>query len=127
MNRAERKGKGSSPREPVRASKPVSRIRARRRDAIRSFPEVESTPRFGYQIRPKSFPAEKLRILLLEDSANDTELVRLELERVGINHSLQSVSTKSQFVAALHDFKPDLVLTDYKLPDISGNEAISLV
>src|ERR1044071_2286328 len=67
-----------------------------------------------------------LRILLLEDSPSDAELIRLELERGGVAHVSKCVSTRDEFLAALSEFKPDLVLADYKLPEINGTEALSI-
>src|SRR5882724_4676874 len=68
----------------------------------------------------------QLRILLLEDSPNDAELIRLELDRGGVSHISKCVSTRAEFLAALSEFKPDLVLADYKLPNINGAEALSI-
>jgi PAS domain S-box-containing protein len=70
---------------------------------------------------------EKLRVLNLEDYANDSELIRAELETVWRIVELLRVETRTEFVRALDEFKPDVVLSDFKLPDINGREALSIV
>ena len=66
----------------------------------------------------------ELRILLLEDCREDAELILLELKSAGLLFTAQCVSTQPEFVDALQEFKPDLVLSDYALPDFRGMEAM---
>jgi DNA-binding NarL/FixJ family response regulator len=54
-----------------------------------------------------------LRVLLLEDSAADAELITHELERAGIGCVTQRVDTEAAFVHALRSFEPDIVLFDH--------------
>jgi PAS domain S-box-containing protein len=68
----------------------------------------------------------QLRILLLEDCRDDADLLMLELHSAGIGHVLKVVSTRDDFIGALADFKPDLVLSDHSLPDCTGIEAMNL-
>jgi DNA-binding NarL/FixJ family response regulator len=56
-----------------------------------------------------------LRILLLEDSAADAELITHELVRAGIGCVTQRVDTEGAFVHALRSFEPDIVLCDHGL------------
>jgi DNA-binding NarL/FixJ family response regulator len=56
-----------------------------------------------------------LRILLLEDSAADAELITDELARAGIGCVTQRVDTEAAFVHALRSFEPDIVLFDHGL------------
>ncbi|MDD5300124.1 MAG: EAL domain-containing protein [Gallionella sp.] len=69
----------------------------------------------------------ELRILLLEDSPTDAELVELELRRAGMNFISQRVETQAAFALALSDFLPDIVLSDYNLPGFSGVDALEMV
>lgn len=64
-----------------------------------------------------------LRLLILEDSVDDTELAVKHLEREGfvIEHSI--VSTEDSFREAL-DTCPDVILADYNLPGFSCPEAL---
>src|SRR5438309_442243 len=68
-----------------------------------------------------------VKVLVLEDEATDAEIILRELKRGGIAHSSKCAATRSEFLASLPDFKPDLVLSDYRLPDISGVEALDQV
>jgi CheY-like chemotaxis protein len=65
-----------------------------------------------------------LRILILEDMASEEELVRFELQEAGIPFISKWVQTKNDYVQALHDFSPDLILSDYNLPQYNGSLAL---
>jgi PAS domain S-box-containing protein len=67
-----------------------------------------------------------LRILLLEDDADDAELVREYLEANDIVCAITRVQTRADFVAALEVNETDLILADYKLPAFDGFSALSL-
>jgi len=67
-----------------------------------------------------------LRILLVEDAAADAELALAELRRAGIDLVALVVDTGDAFRAALRDFSPDLILSDYALPQFSGLAALEL-
>jgi two-component system, cell cycle sensor histidine kinase and response regulator CckA len=67
------------------------------------------------------------RILILEDVVTDAELVERELRRANIAFTTQRVDTKKDFIKALTDFEPHIVLSDYKLPQFSGLEALQLL
>src|ERR1041384_6020566 len=68
-----------------------------------------------------------LRILSLEDVAYDVELLQRELRKANIEYELQRVETKDEFLAALSDFRPDIILADYSLPQFSALEALKLL
>jgi PAS domain S-box-containing protein len=70
---------------------------------------------------------EELRILLLEDTAEDAEVVDRELRKAGLAFRLQVVSTHATFVDALNRFAPAVVLVDSRLPDFTGRQALDLV
>ncbi|MGA2128209.1 MAG: ATP-binding protein [Xanthobacteraceae bacterium] len=67
-----------------------------------------------------------LRILLLEDSAADAELVRELLEADGLICDVVRVQTRAEFVSALEDRRFDLILADYSLPSFDGISALRL-
>jgi PAS domain S-box-containing protein len=71
-------------------------------------------------------PAEPLRILILEDVPMDAELVEYELARASIPFEARRVDTREEFLGALDDFHPDLILSDYTLPRFDGMAALSL-
>ncbi len=70
-------------------------------------------------------PTKPLRILLLEDVPMDAELVEYELRRAHVEFESRWVSTRSAFEEALQKFAPDLVLSDYTLPQFDGMEALA--
>src|SRR3990170_7987561 len=66
-----------------------------------------------------------LKVLILEDSADDAQLLLLQLEQAGLEVQWQRVETEAAFRAAL-DTHPDLILADYSLPSYSGIRALEL-
>lgn len=70
---------------------------------------------------------ETVRVLQVEDSALDAELILGELERDGIRYEARLVDEQSQFVAALDEFAPDIVLSDLSMPKFSGKQALALL
>jgi PAS domain S-box-containing protein len=67
-----------------------------------------------------------LRILLLEDSAPDAELIQELLEAEHFVCEVTRVQTRAEFVAGLEDAGIDLILADYKLPSFDGLSALKL-
>ncbi len=67
-----------------------------------------------------------LRLLLLEDSIPDAELIQ---ELLNADHSaceVTRVQTRAEFTAALEDGGFDLILADYTLPSFDGLSALKL-
>ncbi len=77
----------------------------------------------------KSNPAqsESLRVLLVEDSDADSELILLELKRAGFRVVSEWAKSAEQFQKILDRFIPDIVLADYNLGQWSGMGALELV
>lgn len=69
----------------------------------------------------------KLRILMLEDTSADVELAEHELRKAGILFTSKRVETRDAFMRELNDFHPDIILSDYNLPDFNGMEALESV
>lgn len=67
-----------------------------------------------------------LRILILEDLPSDAELMIYELRQAEIAHSSRRVADREHFVAALAEDWPDLILSDFHLPNFDGLEALAL-
>jgi two-component sensor histidine kinase len=68
-----------------------------------------------------------MRILLLEDSALDAELVTEALAAAGLDVAIKHVVSSDQFAKAIQDARWDLVLADYVLPAFDGLSALGMV
>jgi CheY-like chemotaxis protein len=67
-----------------------------------------------------------IRVLILEDNSVDADLMARELRQSGIEAQVERVETETEFVARLTP-EPDLILSDYQLPQFSGLQALRLV
>jgi two-component system cell cycle sensor histidine kinase/response regulator CckA len=71
--------------------------------------------------------AQPLRVLIVEDSENDTRLLLRELERAGYDVSWERVETAASMRSALKGRSWDLVVADYTMPKFSAPAALSLL
>ena len=69
----------------------------------------------------------QLKILHLEDTPTDAELIARELKTGKIDSSILLVDNKADFILALKDFSPDIILSDHSLPSFNSNEALLLL
>lgn len=67
-----------------------------------------------------------LRILSLEDSELDAELILRELRLGGIEFMSRRVQTRGDFEREIAGFQPDLILSDYRLPGFDGAQALAI-
>ena len=68
----------------------------------------------------------KLKVLILEDVPTDAELAQRELKNVLKNPIFEVVDTEQDFVKALKEFDPNLIISDYQLPTFNGLEALKI-
>jgi len=68
-----------------------------------------------------------IRVLQVEDSELDAELVLAELDADNIGYEVRLVDDEARFVAALGEFKPHIVLSDLSMPGFSGQHALELL
>ncbi|MBC7623963.1 MAG: response regulator [Aeromicrobium sp.] len=71
--------------------------------------------------------SKSLRILFVEDSALDYELISVGLTYAGIALDSQRVETEAALVEALATQFWDLVISDHQLPQLSAERALELV
>ncbi|MDD5724359.1 MAG: PAS domain S-box protein, partial [Syntrophales bacterium] len=67
-----------------------------------------------------------LRILFVEDLPSDAELAERELRKEGLLFTAMRVETENGFLKALKDFHPDLIISDYAMPEFDGMQALKL-
>jgi PAS domain S-box-containing protein len=71
-------------------------------------------------------PEQALRILILEDIPMDAELVEYELERAGMPFVARMVDNRESYLQQLTEFHPDIILSDYTLPNFDAMSALEL-
>ena len=64
----------------------------------------------------------KLKVLMVDDEVSLTRLTKINLEAEG-SFEVQTVNQGRQALAAARAFRPDVILMDVMMPDISGGEA----
>ena len=67
-----------------------------------------------------------IRVLLVEDAPAEAELTIRQLRKGGLNCECLRVETEERFAAALTEFKPDVILSDFTLPQFSGPAALKV-
>ena len=60
---------------------------------------------------------DRIKILILEDTDTDADLIEFELKEAGIAFTSKRAKTEKDYVRALHKISPDLILSDYDLPE----------
>ncbi len=68
-----------------------------------------------------------LKILLVEDSPEDAELLSDQLSEAGIQASFERVDSEESLRLSLDMFQPDIVLSDLSMPGFSGYQALRVV
>jgi len=79
-----------------------------------------------YQSADGEVEKDATRVLILEDSAIDAELMIRELRHAGLEVEAQRVETEVAFAAALMS-QPDLILSDNAMPTFGSREALGLL
>ena len=70
---------------------------------------------------------EPLRLLLIEDSQEDEELITLALKRAGYQVAYRRVSTEAAMQVALMESPCDIVICDYRMPRFTPYRALELL
>lgn len=70
--------------------------------------------------------AKPIKLLLVEDSPDDADLLLAELRRAGFAPEWKRVETEPDYLAEIKD-SPDIILSDYSLPQFSGLQAVKLL
>lgn len=67
-----------------------------------------------------------MKILIIEDSPDDLDLIERELDRAGFQFVSMAVSNRQQFEKGLLEFQPDIILSDHSLPHFNSIEAMQI-
>lgn len=67
-----------------------------------------------------------MKVLILEDADFDAVLIEYELEKLKLSLNFRRVATREEFLQALEEFRPSLILADYRLPAFDGLTALAL-
>src|SRR5690349_4303585 len=67
-----------------------------------------------------------LKILMLEDLEDDIGLIERTLRKDGIPFTSRYADTRDEFVKAIEDFSPDVILSDHALPQFNSVEALNI-
>ncbi len=71
--------------------------------------------------------AKVLKVLSIEDSADDALLIQYELDHSGYDIHIRRIEDASALAAALDDEEWDLILSDYSLPHFNAPSALKLI
>jgi len=66
-----------------------------------------------------------IRILILEDRVSDVDLMEFELMEAGLVFTSAWASNENAYLRGLEEFSPDLILSDYDLPQYNGAMALA--
>ena len=73
-----------------------------------------------------SVSMEKKRILIIDDEASFTRMVKLNLEKTG-TFEVREENRATDALAAAREFKPDLILLDVIMPTMDGGDVASQI
>lgn len=68
----------------------------------------------------------QIKVLLVEDSPSDAELVKREINYTGMENSFMVVENRDEYSDAIKTFNPDIILSDFSLPTFDGLNALQL-
>ena len=68
-----------------------------------------------------------LRILFVEDIPADYEMAINQIRSEGIKFNSLRTETKEEYIKALTEFMPDIVISDYSLPEFDGKTALKII
>ena len=70
--------------------------------------------------------SQSIRILMVEDVETDAEIMLRELKRAGFRCDAHRVETAIEYLRELEGFQPDVILSDFSMPNFDGMEALRI-
>ena len=68
----------------------------------------------------------KSKILIVENNLANIKLIQHELKKGVSNYRTKIAQTENEYEKALHDFKPDIIISNYTFPNFDGATAFNL-
>lgn len=65
-----------------------------------------------------------VRVLIVEDQPSDAGIAEREIKKALKECAFRRVETREDYLAALQEFRPDLIVSDYSLPGFDGLTAL---
>ncbi|HQI69881.1 MAG TPA: response regulator, partial [Bacteroidales bacterium] len=66
------------------------------------------------------------KILIVEDNPLDAELARREIRQVLKSVEFVELCTEDKFLDSIENFKPDIIVSDFSMPNFDGMSVIKL-
>lgn len=70
--------------------------------------------------------ANNLSVLFVEDLITDYELALYEINKAIPGINAKRVDTQPDFEKAIHEFKPEIIISDYMMPEFNGMKALKV-
>lgn len=70
--------------------------------------------------------SKNIRVLFVEDSEVDKEIAEREMIRSGLNFTSMRVETEKEYLDAITNKRPDIIISDYSLPNFDGMSALKI-
>ena len=71
--------------------------------------------------------ADHVKILILEDNANDAAIVQRLLTKEDPHVQFSLVMTRKDYISELNNFFPDVIISDNSLPQFNASEALTIL
>jgi len=81
----------------------------------------------GSEAKPVQDRTRKIRVLVVEDNASDSELMLHALKTGGFESDAEVVQAPADFADRIRSNKYDIVLADYRLPGWDGMETVTML
>lgn len=98
----------------------------REQDNALAYSRLRTMQRPQTLTREKPSVGEHIRVLVLEDEQVDLLALENELDKIDASTTLLAVSNRNDFLRALMDFEPQIIISDYALPGFDGISALGL-